>query len=146
MGGKINIVMAVDVIAALSNRSLDDNLHMMDDGPLPGKHQGTSHLVTYCWPGWEINWTIRQVDLQTPVAIRSIRFKALDPCSLPRTEGETREGWTASGDLEAKVWSGIVPVHLIPGVHYRYEVLVEMARGTNSIQSVETPSLVVPPE
>ena len=31
--GTINIVLAVDVIAALSNQSLEGSLHMMDDGP-----------------------------------------------------------------------------------------------------------------
>jgi hypothetical protein len=179
MAGKINIVLAVDVIAALSNRSLEGSLYMMDDGPLPGEHQGTSHLTTCCWPGWEITWTAHQVDLQTPVAIKSIRFKRLDPGGTATTEAADDapvaqpsaanaptpastaandpsasvgdagiEGWTAPdeipGDPSTRVWSGIVPACLIPGYHYRYEIVLEMAVGINSLLSIESPSLVVP--
>jgi len=139
MGGTINIVLLVDVIAALSNRSLEESLHMMDDGPLPGENQGTPHLATYCWPGWQINWTIQQVDLQTPAMIRSIRFKSFG------SEGKTGTGWPAFGDAgHTMAWSGIVPFHLIPGYRYQYEIEVAMAHGINSVLSVETPSLVVP--
>lgn len=110
----------------------------MDDGPLPGENQGTSHLTTYCWPGWQINWTIRQVDLQTPAVIKSIRFNAPDgPVS-------TAAGEPASDAADTMVWSGIVPACLIPGQRYPYEITVEMGRGKNSVLSVETPSLVVP--
>jgi len=135
--GTINIVSAVDVIAALSNRSLEGNLLMMDDGPLPGENQGTPHLTTYCWPGWQINWTILQVDLQTPAEIRSIRFKS--------PGGDSWAGWFAGDAISPVVWSGIVPPWLIPGHHYQYEIEIVMARGSNSVLSVQTPSLVVPP-
>ena len=132
MGGTINIVLAVDVIAALSARSLEGSLHMMDDGPVPGENQGTPHLITYCWPGWQLNWTIRQVDLQTPAVIKSIRFL--------RFGAPAR----SAADASTLVWSGIVPAFLIPGHLYRYEIAVEMARGINSVLSIKTPALVVP--
>lgn len=132
MGGTINIVLAVDVIAALSSRTLKGSLHMMDDGPRPGENQGTEHLITYCWPGWQINWTIRQIDLQTPAVIKDIRFM--------RFGGPVR----TAADASILVWSGIVPASLIPGQLYRYGIAVEMARGINSILSIETPALVVP--
>jgi hypothetical protein len=138
--GTINIVVAVDVIAALSNQSLEGSLHMMDDGPWPGENQATSHLITYCWPGWQINWVIQQVDLQTPAVIRSIRFKS--PGGDENIAGR-RSGPNDAGT--ATVWSGIVPFGLIPGYRYQYEIEVAMARGINSILSVETPALVVPP-
>jgi len=139
MAGTINIVLSVDVIAALSNRSLQGSVHMLDDSPWPGENPGTARLTTYCWPGWQINWTVQQVDLQTPAVIRNIRFKN------PGSEETPGGRWTAFGDAgNTRVWSGIVPFCLIPGYRYWYEIEVEMARGVNSILSVETPSLVVP--
>lgn len=133
----VNIVVAVDVIAALSHRSPEGSVHMMDDGPLPGRNQGTAQLITWCQPGWQINWTVQQVDLQTPAVIRGIRFGAAPQRiagSLPFAE-----------DLsETFVWSGIVPPDVVPGLQYRYAIDIEMARGSNSILTVDTASLVVP--
>jgi hypothetical protein len=132
----INIVVAVDVIAALSRRTLDGSLHMMDDGPMPGRNQGTAHLVTWCWPGWQINWTIQQIDLQTPAVIRDIRFDSGAPAEPP---------WRASDDPASPlVWSGIVPPGLVPGVEYRYAIDIEMGRGVHSILTVDTASVAVP--
>ena len=130
MVGTINIVLGLDVIAALSNRTMEGSVLMMDDGPVPGENQGTARLITYCWPGWLINWTVQQVDVQTPAVIRGIRFQGA--------------GWSPTGNAWTDVWSGIVPWCLIPGYRYRYKIDVEMARGRNSILSIDTPALVVP--
>ncbi|HJQ36978.1 MAG TPA: hypothetical protein VKB93_07555 [Thermoanaerobaculia bacterium] len=134
MPGTIHIVAAVDVIAALSSGLLEASMHLMDDGPIPGRNQGTSRLTTFCWPGWTINWTIQQLDLQTPAMIRSIRFEG--PAGVKTVQGPDT--------AYASVWSGIVPACLVPGQLYRYEIEVQMARGSHSILSVKTPSLVVP--
>lgn len=138
MRGTINIVVGVDVIAALSHRSLEESVLMMDDSPLPGENQGTGHLITYCWPGWQINWTVQQVDLQTPAAISSIRFGGRGGGLLP---GAT---WAASGITNTLVWSGIVPSWVVPGYRYPYEIEVQMARGVNSVLTLRTASLIVP--
>ncbi len=134
MRGTINIVAAVDVIVALSSGSLEGALHMMDDGPVPGSNQGTASLITYCWPGWTINWTIQQIDLQTPATIKSIRFESPVgiQTAVPPQAGNMNQ------------WSGIVPAWLMPGQPYRYEFEVQMARGSHSVLSVRTPSLMVP--
>lgn len=130
--GAINIVLAVDVIAALSGQTQEQSVLMMDDGPRPAENPGTPHLITYCWPGWQINWTIRQIDLQTPAAIKSIRFQGLGGPLM------------TAADASTLVWSGIVPACLIPGELYRYQIAVEMARGINSMLFINTPALVVP--
>jgi hypothetical protein len=69
-----NINIAVDVVAALSNKSLKGNIFLMDDGSFESENQGTDHLTTLCIPGQLIRWTVYAVDLQTPVAIKNITF------------------------------------------------------------------------
>jgi hypothetical protein len=69
-----NINIAVDVVAALSNKSLKGNVFLMDNGCFESENQGTDSLATFCIPGQLIRWTVYAVDLQTPVAIKNITF------------------------------------------------------------------------
>ncbi|WP_159072643.1 hypothetical protein [Streptomyces formicae] len=72
---QVNIIAVVDVIGALSTKSLQDgNLCMMDDGSGNSSHQGTPNLVTVVRPGQTVSWTALAVDLQTPVEIKNISF------------------------------------------------------------------------
>ncbi len=163
---RFNIVAAVDVAAALSHRTLEGNIVMMDDswGSL---HRGSSRLSTECWPGSEVIWTPRAIDVQTPLAIRSIEFLCYEPsrASFPGElqdaegeEAEAAEGEEAAAegeevaaaaaatpghpqDLSAKIWGGIVPWCAIPGWSYRYRLVLQMAKGENSIMSIDTLSL-----
>ncbi|MEV0253629.1 hypothetical protein AB0H82_05045 [Streptomyces sp. NPDC050732] len=75
MKSQVNIIAVVDVIGALSIKSLyDGNLCMVDDSPFDSTHQGTPNLVTVVKPGQVVSWTALAVDLQTPVEIKSISF------------------------------------------------------------------------
>ncbi|WP_150493146.1 hypothetical protein [Streptomyces kanamyceticus] len=72
---QVNIIAVVDVIGALSTKSLQDgNLCMVDDGSSNSSHQGTPNLVTVVKPGQTVSWTALAVDLQTPVEIKNISF------------------------------------------------------------------------
>ncbi|MET8682936.1 hypothetical protein ABZV77_01870 [Streptomyces sp. NPDC004732] len=75
MKTQVNIIAVVDVIGALSVKSLlDGNLCMVDDGAFDSTHQGTADLVTVVKPGQVVSWTALALDLQTPVEIKSISF------------------------------------------------------------------------
>ncbi|MFJ2769263.1 hypothetical protein [Streptomyces sp. NPDC087300] len=72
---QVNIIAVVDVIGALSTKSLQDgNLCMVDDGSFNSSHQGTPNLVTVVRPGQTVSWTALALDLQTPVEIKNISF------------------------------------------------------------------------
>lgn len=137
MESKINIVSVVDVVEALSTRTLlNGNLCMMDDSRFQSINQGTTNLITLCYPGQLINWVVYAVDLQTPVSIRNISFvgsKGFKP--------EIDLSDTDSDKLDLNVWSGIVPAYLVPGVEYKYRLELQMYEGKNSIMYVDTPSL-----
>ncbi|WP_459874155.1 hypothetical protein, partial [Endothiovibrio diazotrophicus] len=135
-----NIVSVVDVLGALSRRSLDDHLFMMDNGR-DSLRQGGDRLVTVCHPGTRLNWVVYAMDVQTPVVIREIRFigrgMQLDPVGEPN-DAEVADG-TADGGY---YWSGVVPADLAEGV-YRYRLTLQMGRGERSTLSSERASLRV---
>ncbi|MBO1416295.1 hypothetical protein [Streptomyces sp. FH025] len=75
MKPQVNIAVVVDVIGALSDKSLlNGNLCLIDDGSFDSTGQGTPELVTVVVPGQVVQWSALAVDLQTPVEIRSISF------------------------------------------------------------------------
>ncbi|WP_306336830.1 hypothetical protein [Streptomyces sp. KL118A] len=75
MKTQVNIIAVVDVIGALSVKTLlDGNLCMVDDGAFDSAHQGTADLVTVVKPGQVVSWTALALDLQTPVEIKNISF------------------------------------------------------------------------
>ncbi|MBV2153820.1 hypothetical protein [Kitasatospora sp. SUK 42] len=75
MKPQVNIAVVVDVIGALSDKSLQNgNLCLIDDGSFDSRGQGTPELVTVVVPGQVVQWSALAVDLQTPVEIRSISF------------------------------------------------------------------------
>ncbi|MFE7592197.1 hypothetical protein ACFU6K_22585, partial [Kitasatospora sp. NPDC057512] len=79
MKPQVNIAVVVDVIGALSDKSLlNGNLCLIDDGSFDSKNQGTPDLVTVVVPGQVVQWSALAVDLQTPVEIRSISFVPAD--------------------------------------------------------------------
>ncbi|MGW1175106.1 hypothetical protein ACWD4P_15460 [Kitasatospora sp. NPDC002543] len=79
MKPQVNIAVVVDVIGALSDKTLlNGNLCLIDDGSFDSKNQGTPDLVTVVVPGQVVQWSALAVDLQTPVEIRSISFVPAD--------------------------------------------------------------------
>ena len=70
----ININIAVDVVAALSDKSLEGHIYVMDDSTLESENQGTENLITSCIPGQLIRWKATAIDLQTPLSIKKITF------------------------------------------------------------------------
>lgn len=139
MESKINIVTVVDVVEALSSKTLlEGNLCMMDDSPFESHNQGTPNLCTHCLPGQVIKWSMIALDLQTPVAIKSIRFIGPDGAdALPKTDPLTAE----SDKLHLNVWEGIVPYDLVPGVEYKYRMEVQMYEGINCLMTIDSPSI-----
>ncbi len=130
MQDKININIAVDVIKALSERSLENSLYMMDDSPWGSYSPGTADLCTFCLPEQTIHWVVYPLDLQTAVAIRAISFGG---CSCEEEMPEENPG--------LKTWTGIVPC-MEPGRQYHYRLTLQMGHDVHSIMSVESPSLL----
>jgi len=140
MKTKIDIVILVDVISALSDGTLlDGNLAMMDNGHLPSTDQGTPELCTVCQPGQTIQWTIHAVDLQTPVEIRRITF--LDTRSDVEDSGDAAVESPPGDRLSLNVWSGVVPPWAIPGAVYKYRLELQMYEGKNSVMTIDSCSL-----
>ncbi|OON80071.1 hypothetical protein [Streptomyces tsukubensis] len=94
MKDKVNIVVVVDVIGALSDDTLlNGNLCLIDDGSDQSTGQGTPELCTAVEPGQTVQWSALAVDLQTPVEIKSITFLG-DETNKPagRESGDTNGG------------------------------------------------------
>ena len=134
MAKKITIVVAVDTIAALSQQTPENNVFLMDDSPFSGAGKGTSELVTACCAGQQIEWIVRAIDLQTPVAIQGITFAP---------SGESFPSPPAPGvvHLDQFAWTGIVPWTMAIGKEYRYRLDIWMGAGQFGTVSVDTPAL-----
>ena len=146
MKQKINIIILVDVIGALSDETLlNGNLAMMDNGDGPSTGQGTPGLVTACAPGQTIQWTVKAVDLQTPVDIKRITFVAGPggdgTAAAPDAAAAAPTAETDSARLPLDVWAGVVPPYAVPGGVYKYRVELQMYEGKNSIMSIDSCAL-----
>ncbi|MFD6433235.1 hypothetical protein [Streptomyces venezuelae] len=155
MKTQVNIIAVVDVIGALSVKTLlDGNLCMVDDSAFDSTHQGTADLVTVVKPGQVVSWTALALDLQTPVEIKNISFQpanghngaaASGPAmSTPGTaNGEAHGQEESEGDkLDLDVWTGVVPHWMTPGVPYQYRLELQMYEGSNSVMSIDSPALM----
>lgn len=148
MKSKINVIILVDVVGALSAGALrGEDLCMVDDGELGSTGQGTPELITRCRPGQLIKWSALAVDVQTPVAIKSIRFLSPDePGDVggagARQVANDLEATDHDENLDLEVWEGIVPGYLVPDTVYRYDLALQMYEGAGSILRVTTPGLM----
>jgi len=139
MQTQININIAVDVVKALSEKTLEDNMYMMDNSAFGSVHQGTEKLRTECQPGQTIHWIVYAIDLQTPVTIKNITFISSD--GEPQAENTESNNYSYTDNPDLKTWTGILP-YMVCGKEYRYRLELQMGEGKNSIMSIETPSLV----
>jgi len=140
MKPQVNIAVVVDVIGALSDKSLGNgNLCLVDDGSFDSTGQGTVELVTTVLPGQTVQWYPLAVDLQTPVEIKSIRF--LGPDGQVHDIGDGGED--SDGDhLDLNTWTGVVPPFMERGVPHRYRLEVQMYEGEHSVLHVDSPALM----
>ncbi|MEV8016962.1 hypothetical protein AB0O76_11550 [Streptomyces sp. NPDC086554] len=113
---QVNIIAVVDVIGALSIKSLlDGNLCMVDDGAFNSAHQGTPNLVTVVRPGQVVSWTALAVDLQTPVEIKNISFVPGNGHIAAGAPGAAVPGALPQGAAAAGSPGGPVPSAPAPG-------------------------------
>lgn len=135
MQNTITINLAVDVIGALSDKSLENNIFVMDNSDFNSTGQGTNKLISLCCHGQKIIWKATAIDLQTPVSISNIQFinskRKNDKHSVPHK--------FSPDQLE---WAGIVPYHLIHKTEYKYEIELVMGHGINSRLSINSLSLM----
>jgi hypothetical protein len=146
MKPKVNIVVLVDTVGALSDRTLHNgNLSLVDDGSFDSQGQGTPDLCTVVGAGQIVQWTALAVDVQTPVEIRNITFLGADSGG-PGHPHEPGTGYDKPSadhrNLDLEVWAGVVPAHLTPGVPYRYRLEVQMHEGPNSVLHIDSPALM----
>lgn len=144
MSPRVNIAAVVNVINALSTRSLvGGNLCLMDDSQFGSTGQGGPELSTACRPGQLVTWKVEALDVQTPVEISAITF--LGPDGQPVDDAPAGLAPAGCG-TGASIWSGIVPGGLVPGQVYPYRIEVRMSEGDFSVLHVDTPSLVIAAE
>jgi len=139
MTEKINIITAVDVIAALSDGTLKDNIYMMDNSPMESTDQGTPNLTTLCYAGQSIQWLIYAIDVQTPVMIKSITFTGTN--NNPTVKNKTESTVTPEYKLDQNVWTGYVPYCMAAGLSYNYRLELQMGEGKRSLMYMDGPSL-----
>lgn len=144
MKPKVNIVALVDVVGALSGATLHNgNLSLMDDGSFDSPGQGTPDLCTLVAAGQVIQWTALAVDVQTPVDIQNITFlDTSDPGPGDSRGAGLADPGQDGENLDLKVWAGIVPAWLTPGVTYRYRLELRMHDGPHSVLSIDSPALM----
>lgn len=145
---KVNINIAVDVVKALSDQSLQSNIYVMDDSVLESRNQGTGELCTRCQPGQTLLWRIYALDLQTPVAIKNIEFipetQTYDEKAIAYVKDSVEADATAvvlsDGNPDNRTWCGILP-WIRQGHPYRYRLTLEAGKGVYSVLSIDTLSL-----
>jgi hypothetical protein len=140
MQTQINISIAVNVTKALSERTLETSLYMMDDSLLKSRGQGTGHLTTRCLPGQTIRWSVYAIDLQTSVSIRNIFF--IPPCGKPKSFPLTNDSLPGV-DLDVYEWVGTLP-YTEQGRRYAYCLELQMGQGRYGRLAIDTPSLIWP--
>lgn len=134
----INIVVAVDSIAALSKGTLDGNIFLTDDNPLSQDKAGAA-LTTVCAPGQWLHWKAIAIDVQSPAVIAGIDF-------LPDDDTPPHSG--VDPDVARyvvprwRLWTGLIPLCTPPG-RYRYRLAVQMGSGAQSVISINSPSIDV---
>lgn len=128
----ININIAVDVIKALSCKTLEGCIYMMDDSAWGSRGQGTSVLKTACKPGDLLRWKVCPIDLQENAYIHSVSFGT--ECLSQSNDGTVPY---------LNTWEGIVPC--LPAGDYHYRLSLQMGKGHNSVMTIDTPSLHVEP-
>lgn len=153
MEPKVNIVVLVDVIGALSEQTLlGGNLCMVDDSAYESSGQGTHELCTLVHPGQSVEWSALAVDVQTPLVIKSITFLRADGTSAPALPPAAADSAATADDNaedaqqnpDSLVWCGTVPFTMAQGVPYRYRLELQMDQGPQSVLSVDAPALMRP--
>jgi hypothetical protein len=75
----VNVLVAVDVQAALASGNLQNNVYMVDTNHFLGSYQeGTSELITTLAIGDTIVWTVSPIDPGTNVSINSFTGVAIN--------------------------------------------------------------------
>lgn len=164
MQDRISIVVMVDAVGALSERTLHNgNLSLVDDSSGGSRHQGTPDLVTVVTPGQVVQWTPIHVDVQTPVEIKAIEFLSgaavpapagqavpahpVEPSTVPAAGAAPGAGADATDsdgheNYDLLVWEGVVPYAMTPGVPYRYRISLKLHEGPNSVLHIDSPALL----
>lgn len=141
---EINIITFVDVLGALSKRTLDGFIYMVDSS-WTSEGQGTARLKTACYPGQRITWKAYAIDVQTPIEIKKISFYHADDeaTSLSKYEmGIWEKAQPTMGEAPRwYYWTAVVPSLLDSG-EYAYKFKVQMGKGSKSVMHT-VPSLDV---
>jgi hypothetical protein len=134
----INIIVAVDSIAALSKGTLEENVYLTDDNPL-SQGKATATLTTVCAPGQWLHWKAIAVDVQSPAVIAGIDFLPHD--DAPEESGVDPNVWRYVVP-RWRLWTGLIPL-CTPAGRYRYRLALQMGSGAQSVISINSPSIEV---
>lgn len=140
MQTKVNINIAVDVVAALTQQTLHKNIFFMDNSISNSLYEGTEYLTTKCQAGQMIKWNIYAIDLQTPIVIKNISFINDKSCDVNKENSNAE--YSEKNNPDAKTWTGIVPWYMTPNVPYKYRLEVQMGEGPKSILSIDSACLM----
>ena len=77
----LSILVVVNVEVALSNGSLANNVWLIDNTGSVSGSEGTAELVTDCYPGQNIQWSVVPVAPTSSVSITGFTGAAIPPSS-----------------------------------------------------------------
>jgi hypothetical protein len=134
----VNIVIAVDTIAALSQGTLEGNAYLTDDAWY-SQDKGTAQLKTVCYRGQPVQWKVMAVDVQSPALIAGISILRdggvpLESAVDPHPDRYVQPRW--------RTWNGCVPCGIRLGL-YHYRLAIQMGSGPRSVMFINSPALDV---
>ncbi|MBC7953687.1 MAG: hypothetical protein H7Z12_17955 [Rhodospirillaceae bacterium] len=134
----VNIVIAVDTIAALSQGTLMGNAYLTDDSCY-SQDKGTTQLKTVCYRGQPVQWKVLAVDVQSPAVIAGITILRDGAVPFesgidPHPDRYIQPRWCT--------WTGRVPCGIGLGL-YHYRLAIQMGTGQRSVMFINSPALDV---
>lgn len=133
MANQVNVIIMVDSIWALVEQRLEGNCIMVDDSPYCSENKGSLNLATRCVPNQTIHWTVKAVDVQTPVCIKEILFEP-NLVGFPKLKTK---------NLDTLVWNGIVPFVSTKSITYNYKIVLQIGKGKKSELEISTSALTI---
>ncbi|WP_122412939.1 alpha-pore-forming tripartite toxin MakABE regulator [Pseudomonas viridiflava] len=123
---RVDILIAVDVLGALSAGTLQGNVYLMDTNHYLGSWQeGQGALNTVCQDGQAVTWSVTPVDAATQIAISKLSGPMVDGKVCMPTEDPF------AGN---SIWNGIIETQGA-FANYAYTVSVVMNAVTMTFES-----------
>lgn len=133
----VNISIFVDVIALLAGEGTEKSIFLFDDSPVGSVGKGGPGLQTPVYPGQLVRWTLKSIDVQTPVWLSGLSFEDYPAADTPVC--------STVSPVWARNWEGYVPGWSVPSALYPYRLSLQFGGLTGRTEVIEGPALVYQP-